>query len=333
MAQGFGLFPQHGWRFLIPVLTILAVFSFGTAPMAHAQTPWDSGVTLRGAIEGDSDAPQPPSEITIPNTTVVPRTETPVDENAPAKINLVALLTADGQQIDQALVWRVYEDSSAGVDSKLLVTRREPSPTLELKPGSYIVNAAFGRADVTRKITVAPGSSISEKFVLNAGGLRVKVLVDGNPPSPNTVSYDILSGERDQLDNRTRIMGRAKPDLIVRLNAGIYRIVSTYGDANATVEADVTVEAGKLTEAVISHSAARVTFKLVTHEGGDALPDTQWVVQTPEGEIVKRSVGALPTHILAPGTYTIIAKNGTRAFKRDFTLSDGDIAQVEVLMQ
>lgn len=213
------------------------------------------------------------------------------------------------------------------------MTRRDASPTLQLKPGDYIVNAAFGRADVTRKITVAPGADTSEKFVINAGGLKVKVLVDGNAPSPNTVSYDIFSGERDQLDNRTRIMGRAKPDVIVRLNAGIYRIVSTYGDANATVEADVTVEAGKLTEAVISHSAARVTFKLVTQPGGDALPDTQWVVQTPEGEIVKRSVGALPTHILAPGTYTIIAKNGTHAYKRDFTLNDGDITQVEVLMQ
>ncbi|MCK9912438.1 hypothetical protein MXD81_25005, partial [Microbacteriaceae bacterium K1510] len=83
-----------------------------------------------------------------------------------------------------------------------------------------------------------------------------------------------------------------------------YRIVSRYGDANAKVEADVTVEAGKLTEATISHSAARVTFKLVTRIGGEALPDTQWTVQTPDGQMVLQSIGALPTHILAPGTYS-----------------------------
>jgi len=333
MAKGLVPFPQHGWRYLVPMLAICAALCLSAAPGVRAQDPWDSGITLRGAIPGAADGPEQSPTITIPNTTVVPRADGPVDPNTPGKINLVALLTADGQQIEGSLVWRVYEDASTGTESKLLVTRREASPTLQLKPGEYIVNAAFGRADVTRKITVAPGAETSEKFVINAGGLKVKVLVDGNAPSPNTVSYDIFSGERDQLDNRTRIMGRAKPDVIVRLNAGIYRIVSTYGDANATVEADVTVEAGKLTEAVISHSAARVTFKLVTQPGGDALPDTQWVVQTPEGEIVKRSVGALPTHILAPGTYTIIAKNGTHAYKRDFTLSDGDIAQVEVLMQ
>ena len=56
-------------------------------------------------------------------------------------------------------------------------------------------------------------------------------------------------------------------------------------------------------------------------------------MQTPEGQVVKRSVGALPTHILAPGTYTIIAKSGSHTYKRDFTLANGENAQVEVLMQ
>ncbi len=300
---------------------------------------WDTGVKLRGGVPAttnDSAPNQPRNEINVPaHTTVVPRKADPEEAStAPGQVNLLALLTADGQRIDQGIVWRVYEDTpGAKGESKLLLTMREPSPTVPLKPGDYIINAAFGRADLTRKITVTPGAAMSEKFVLNAGGLRVTVLVDGAPPAPNTVSYDIFSGERDQSDNRTRVMSRSKPNVVIRLNAGIYRIVSTYGDANATVEADVTVEAGKLTEATLAHSAAHVTFKLVTRLGGEALPDTQWTVQTPEGHVVKRSVGALPTHILAPGTYTIIAKSGARAFKRDFTLANGENAQVEVLMQ
>jgi hypothetical protein len=120
-------------------------------------------------------------------------------------------------------------------------------------------------------------------------------------------------GERDQSDNRTKVLNHAKPNIIIRLNAGIYRIVSTYGDANAQVESDVTVEAGKLTEATISHSAARVTFKLVTRAGGEALPDTQWTVQTPDGQLVKQSVGALPSHILAPGHISSQVRRDLRA--------------------
>jgi hypothetical protein len=310
---------------------------------AHAQdpSPWDSGITLRGAFPATTDDSKPqqaPNEdVQLPaHTTIVPRmgSDPSADSTAPAQVNLVALLTADGQQIDQGLAWRIYADTP-GVkgEPKLLMTLRTPNPSVKLKPGDYIVNAAYGRADLTRKITVTPGAATSEKFVLNAGGLRVKILVDGAAPAPNTVSYDIFSGERDQLDNRTRVLSHGKPDVIVRLNAGIYRIVSTYGDANAKVEADVTVEAGKLTEATVSHSAARVTFKLVTRLGGEALPDTQWTVQTPDGDVVKRSVGALPTHILAPGNYTVVAKSGTHAFKRDFTLASGEVAQVEVLMR
>jgi hypothetical protein len=271
------------------------------------------------------------------NTTVVPRSAADAAGAAAdtSQVNLIALLTADGQQIDQGLVWRIYEDKPGAPPdtAKPLMTRSEPSPTVALKPGTYIINAAFGRADLTRNITVAAGAALSEKFVLNAGGLRVNILVDGEQPAANTVSFDILSGERDQSDDRTKVIEHAKPNTIIRLNAGIYRLVSTYGDANAQVEADVTVEAGKLTEATVSHTAARVTFKLVTRAGGEALPDTQWTVQSLDGQTVKQSVGALPSHILAPGTYTIIAKSGDRTFKRDFTIADGEVAQVEVLMQ
>jgi hypothetical protein len=306
---------------------------------AHAQeVQWPQGIELREFPAPEGAAPQPPAREMVdePATTVVPQTTVTKapDSNAPAQVSLVALLTDDGQSIEQGVVWRIYKLAPGhGAEAKLVMTKREASPNIELKPGDYMVNAAFGRADLTRKITVAPGAPMSEKFVLNAGGLRVKVLVDGKAPPPNTATYDIYTAERDQSDNRDRVMTRAKPDVVVRLNAGIYHIVSTYGDANAKVASDVTVEAGKLTEATVSHAAARVTFKLVTRVGGEALPDTQWTVQTPEGQVVTQSVGALPTHILAPGSYTIIAKSGARAFKRDFSLANGEVSQVEVLMQ
>ena len=328
-------------RFPLPFRTIMAAaFVLGLLMSANAQEPanWSTDLELRGAfpaLPGD-DAKTPPDNSAPTNTTVIPRT--PTDPSAQSgeasRVKLVALLTADGQHIDNGIVWRVYDGANAPNEkSNLLKTKHTASPVLKLEPGDYIVNAAFGRAHLTRRITVRRGTTTIEQFVLNAGGLRVKALVENAAPVPNSVTYDIYSDERDQFDKRARIMSRAKTHLIIRLNAGIYHIVSTYGDANAKVDADVTVEAGKLTEAIVTHAAARVTFKLVTRAGGEALPDTQWTVQTTEGKIIKRSVGALPTHILAPGTYTIIARSGARAFKREFTLASGDIAQVEVLMR
>jgi len=244
---------------------------------------------------------------------------------------LEAVLTDDGQRIDQGLVWRVYLKRDAGSQPKLIATHREPTPTLKLPAGDYTVNVGFGRAHLTRKIVIKPGETGAERFVLNAGGLKLIADIGGAVPAPNTVNFQIQSDETS--GNRATVISGVKPGLIVRLNAGIYQVVSTYGDANAVVRADVTVEAGKMTEAAVSHAAAKVAFKLVAQPGGDAFPDTQWTIQTLSGEIVKESVGAIPTHVLAPGTYAAIARRGAKTFRRDFLIRHGDTVQVEVIMQ
>src|SRR5262249_60893009 len=101
---------------------------------------------------------------------------------------------------------------------------------------------------------------------------------------------------------------------------------------HATGGEDVTLEGGELTEATLTHAAATVTVRLVVRAGGDAMPDTQWTVTSQRGDPVKESVGALPTHILAPGRYTVVAKHAGQQFRRDFAVRTGDVAQVEVVM-
>lgn len=295
---------------------------------------------LRGTWETETapGAPQPPAATPQPNTTVVPRSASDAKPGGPApagtaQVSFIALLTDDGQSIEQGLVWRIYRDKP-GADGKpaLVTTNKEASPQLQLAPGTYLVNVAFGRANLTRKITVPGAAGAQERFVLNAGGLRLSsVLANGEAISDRALSYDVYSDERDQYGQRTKLLSAVRAGVVIRLNAGIYNVVSSYGDANAFARSDVTVEAGKLTDAQLTHAAARVTFKLVARPGGDAIADTQWNVANSQGETVKESVGALPTHILAPGTYTISARNAGEVFQRLFTVQAGDVAQVEVV--
>src|SRR5204862_55261 len=91
----------------------------------------------------------------------------------------VALLTGDGQQIDQGLIWRVFQSSGPAGKSKLIAELREASPFIRLRPGEYTVNAAFGRANLTRKIVVKPDGPPFEPFVLNAGALPTHILAPG----------------------------------------------------------------------------------------------------------------------------------------------------------
>lgn len=308
----------------------------GAASHAHATSSdqivvaqasdWSADIDVKKSAPAKPKLPAKPA-----NTTVIERSQDAASTGN-GELHLVALLTVDGQQIDEGVVWRVFQ-TAGSAKPKLVAEKREASPGLKLQPGDYTINAAFGRANLTRKISVKAGSTATERFVLNAGGLRVTVSVAGKPAPEGSVTYAIYSDDRDQFANRGDVMTGAKPGLVIRLNAGIYHIVSTYGDANAKVEADVTVEAGKLTEASVVHQAAKVAFKLVTHAGGEALPDTHWTIQTQGGESVKESVGALPTHVLAPGNYTVLAKSGGRVFKRQFSVKDGEMANVEVVAQ
>jgi hypothetical protein len=284
-------------------------------------------------MQGWQTESQPPA-----NTTVIPRSST-IPKSAggtggAGQVMLAAFLTEESQALQQGLVWRVFREK-AGSDGKhpLVTTVRDAAPTLRLEPGTYLVNVALGRANLTRKITVSAGQPLQERFVLNAGGLRVvPVLLDGQPANERAVSYDVQSDERDQHGERIKVITGAKAGIVLRLNAGIYSIVSTYGDANAVARADVTVEAGKLIEVKLPHAAAKVTFKLVTRRGGDAIADTQWSLATGQGEQVRDSSGALPTHFLAPGSYVVSARHAGRVYRQEFRVKSGDNAFVEVVM-
>jgi hypothetical protein len=281
----------------------------------------------------------PRAEPKAPNSTTLPRTSEPTRKVEPKTsrqphVQLQALVTENGAPIDQGIVWRIYE-AAPGADGrhKLLQTVRESTPTLKLAPGSYLINAAYGRANVTRLVAVKPGEAHQESFVLNVGGIRLTATLANGAAIPETaVRYDVYGDARDQLGNRTRILSGIKPGLIVRLNSGLYHVVSTYGDANATERADVTVEAGKLTDVKVKHLGSRVTLKLVARQGGEAIADVRWQVLTDKGALVRESAGALPTHILQPGNYTAIAIQGERKFTQGFTVEPGEARQVEVVI-
>jgi hypothetical protein len=292
------------------------------------------GVCILAALAGleaEAQAPPPAPEGPAGNTTVVPRVP---KLGGQGQVTVSASLTDGSQPIVQGLVWRVFRDKAAPGGKGLLVsTHREASPALRLDPGTYWINVALGRANLTRKITVAADRIGKAHFVLYAGGLRiVPVLANGKGANAKLVAFDVESEERDEHGQRTKVVIGAKAGTVLRLNAGLYSISSRYGDANAVGRADVSVEAGKLSEVKVVHPAAEVSFKLVTRGGGEGIADTQWSVATRKGAVVKESSGALPTHILAPGAYMVSARHAGRLYRRDFAVKAGDSTLVEVVM-
>jgi hypothetical protein len=303
----------------------------GIADAAYAQ---QAGARPGVAIRGTLDATPPTAgAVAVPPLALPVPTAPPAAPAGPAvgRVQLGALLIDDGQRIENGLVWRVYRIDRRR-ELALAATERQAQPLLALPAGAYMVIASYGKAYISQRIDIVGGETKTVNIVMNAGGLRVVASIErGGTPSAGLISYDIFSDERDQSGERIKVVGGLRPGPVIRLNSGLYHLVSRLGDANATVSSDITVEAGKLSEARVIHQAAKVTFKLVERAGGEALADTQWVVVAGSGGIVKETAGALPTHMLAPGTYTVSAMSRGRVFQREFAVSTGDSTVVELV--
>lgn len=251
-------------------------------------------------------------------------------------VALEAKLTANDQPMQEGLTWRVFSPiSDADGKLPLLASSEGGAASFQLVPGDYFVNVAFGRAGVTKKVTVpAEGEVEKQVLVLDAGGVVLDAVSGSDAPIPDKeLSFSIYASEVREDGERGLVMADVKPDTIVSLNAGTYHVVSEYGDINAVVRADIQVEAGKLIEATLQHRAAQITLKLVSQPGGEAIADTAWSVLTAAGDIVNESVSAFSTMVLAEGEYLAVARNKDRIYQRSFNVKAAENTDVEVLMK
>lgn len=245
------------------------------------------------------------------------------------RLMLEARLIESGEPLRDGLLWRVFGiEPAANGQLPLLATAQGGTTTVELAPGDYIVHAAFGRAGATKRVIVGDDDQV-ESLVLNAGGLKLGAVVgDEEAVAPERLTFEVL--QENESGELVPVVPKAAPGLVLRLAGGKYHVISRYGDVNAVVRADIEVAPGKLTEAVMRHTGAEVTLKLVSAEGGEALANTSWTVLTQDGTNVHESIGAFPSIVLAEGTYTAAASHQDQVYSRDFTVESGVDREVEV---
>ncbi|KQZ13764.1 hypothetical protein ASD44_06525 [Mesorhizobium sp. Root554] len=261
-----------------------------------------------------------------------PRSNGSLATGQAGEITLSAQLMDKGADITRGIVWRVFRPEP-GADGKLplVASAHGGTSVLQLEPGSYLVHASYGRAGATKRITVSREPK-RESLVLDAGGLELDAVSSGGvriPPAK--LRFSIYDGHAEADGDRPLIIPDVQPNTVVRLNAGVYHVVSTYGAVNAVIRSDIRVEAGKLTEATVEHRAAEVTMKLVRETGGEAIADTSWSVLNESGDPIKEMVGAFAPMVLAEGDYTVIAKNRDRIYQKDIKVEAGKNAEVEVI--
>ncbi|WP_027058748.1 hypothetical protein [Mesorhizobium loti] len=273
------------------------------------------------------------SDLKLPGISsyATPKSETPLALGGGGALTLSAQLTDKGTDITRGLVWRVFKPEAVNGKLPMVASAHGGSAVFQLEPGSYLVHASYGRAGATKRITVGKEAK-RESLVLDAGGLKLDAVLSGGVRiPPKKLRFSIYEGTAEANGDRALIIPDVEPNSVVRLNAGIYHVVSTYGAVNAVIRSDIRVEAGKLTEATVEHHAAEITMKLVREAGGEAIADTSWSLLNESGDPIKETVGAFASMVLAEGDYTIIAKNRDRIYQKDFTVVAGQNLEIEVL--
>ena len=316
------------------------------AGSAHAQFPGDQAAPIPpGSIPQTESGPAislaPPSNLALPTDLPAQLTQPSLAPQPSAgqavpqgTLNLSARFGKDMPVVNGGVVWRIYSDKS-GPNGAMQLIREEhaATPTIALAPGGYVVHASLGLVSDVRPVTIRREETTRETFDLPAGGLRIEGRVGTSKIPQGQIVFSIYKGSQFEVGtgDRSPIAQNVAAGDVLLLPAGIYYLVSNYGDANSIVRSDIRVQASKLTDVVVTHRAAVVTLKLVGEKGGEALANTAWSVITPAGDVIKESIGAFPRVTLAEGEYKAIAKNEGKVFERDFEVKNGVDGEVEVL--
>lgn len=304
-------------------------------PMPGAMQPGSGPLQL--LPPGAATAPVLPQAVTpYAPSTGAPVEAKPLSSTAPretATLSLTAKLTQDGPPIGAGVVWRIFAEAQGPDGSRELVAERHGgSADFVLKSGGYFVYCGFGYAGTTEHVVV--GNSLkTNTVVLNAGGVRLYAVTGKDRPrlDKDDIKFDIFSQELDSHGEPKAVALNVAPGTIVRLPAKTYNVTANYGDANARTTADIDVKPGKLSDITLTEKAAKITLKLVSNEGGEAIADTRWSILTQAGDLVTSGVGAFPSFVLAEGDYTVIANHEDGQFQRVVSVVSGEDADVEVL--
>lgn len=309
------------------------MFTDHPPPVPPGSVPDPGSAISLAPPSGPASIPNLPAPLAQPSIAAVPPVVPPPGASTAgqAVLSLTARYGKDMPVIASGLVWRVFSDrpDETGI-FKLIREEHGATPNIVLPPGSYVVHVTLGLVSAVRAVTLKSETD-RESFVLPAGGLRIEGRVGTSKIPQNQISFAIYKGSQFEVGERAALVPNVAAGDVALLPEGTYYIISNYGDANSVVRSDIRVQAGKLTDVIISHRAAVITLKLVSDKGGEALANTAWSVITPGGDVIKESIGAFPRVVLSEGEYRAIAKNEGKVYERPFNVVNGVDGEVEVV--
>ena len=251
----------------------------------------------------------------------------PIPATGPAALHLRAMMAANTAPLSVPLNWTVAAEEQPEV---ALLDVRAPNPVVPVAPGRYLVEVREGTIAAKQTVEVRGNRPTAVNMVLNAGSARVRALA----AKAATVISDAVVTISDS--NGAVLHASKTGEIDTLLPAGRYVARVEIGLVRG--EQAVTVNAGRQVEVDIPLSVARLQLTTAGREPGST-PETAIlsVVEddpdAPQGRReLARSAAQQASFVVPPGSYYVVAKQGTVEARERLAIGPGDVRRVALNM-
>jgi Ca-activated chloride channel family protein len=239
-------------------------------------------------------------------------------------LRLSVALAPNSPAVAAAVQWTI---AKADQPTVALKTARAPTVSVDLAPGSYVVEARFGQASAKQNLDVGAGGPTVAQLSLGAGVLKVAAQADRGgaalaDPLVTVYAKDAAAG------------GSLRPVWVGR-DAGVQMIlpagpyVVRVQDGLAAEDAEVTISQGATADVSPILGTGRLELSTVAAANGEALRDVIYTIEeddpdSPQGRReVARSADPAPVFTLPAGTYYVAVRSGVAEARDRVALGSG----------
>lgn len=249
----------------------------------------------------------------------------PNPEGAPG-LRLSASLASGSPPLAAPVHWTV---AKADKPDAVLKSVKNRELSVDLDPGSYVVEARFGQASARQTLEVASDKPTAARLSLAAGLLKIKAHADkaGAPLTDPLVTISVKTADGSQ---RPFWVGRAADTEMV-VPAGQYIVRVQDGLAEQTTEVTLTEGAGADVTPVLG--TGRLELSAVAAANGQPLTDVIYLIEEDDPDArkgrreVARSADPAAAFTLPAGTYYVVARQGVAETRDRIALGTGDVVK------
>lgn len=246
-------------------------------------------------------------------------------------LSVKALPSEDGAPLKQAYIY-VYETEQAVDGKRKQVTAGNQRNIFTLSAGKYFVTAKLEKAQVSETVKIVAGQKTDLVLILGSGILKVDALSEeGGEPMKDAYIY-IYESEQAVDGKRKQITAGNQRNKFT-IPAGTYFVTAKVG--KAVVGREITIEAGKMTEAQIILGVGALKVSAIPAEGAKPLKGAYITIfeneKALDGSRANVTAGnTRNTFKLPAGNYYVVAKAGKAQASTEIEVKAGKLVESSI---